>query len=185
MSVGIPIVILVIVGISARSFFHQATHSFMPNLGSHPSAGSTQLLTPAGLTGLMGQIRSKFGDTMGFSLTVYPDYADLTRADPQNSQHKKSYLYKYGSWNEFGDTEHVETSDALVDLSKFDTAAVAGKITSAGQSLNVPNPTSTYLIVEGANEGGMRIAIYASGNGDDGYMDLNPDGTVKTTHPQT
>jgi hypothetical protein len=184
---GLPILILVIVGIMVMSAVHQATKPMLPHsAGSQPSAaGPTQLQTPDGLNGLLAQIRGKFGDTMGYQLTVYPDYAVLERADPQNSQHKKTYLYKGGSWRDSGETEHVTPLDFLVDLGKFDPAAVAARMAGAAQPLNVPNPTSTYLIVEGSDDGSTRIAIYASGNGDDGYMNINPDGSVKEMHPQT
>jgi hypothetical protein len=211
LAAGLPIVILVVVAIVVISALHHATKSLVPtapsqySAGSQSSAGSqpsltisqhptgsnpsaaqpTQLQTPDGLNGLLAQIRSKFGDTMGYQLTVYPDYANLDRADPQNKQHKKSYLYKGGSWMDFGPTEHVTSFDSLVDLGKFDAAAVAAKMAGAAQSLNVPNPESTYLIVEGSDNGSTRIAIYASGNGDSGYMNINPDGSVKEMHPQT
>ncbi len=195
---GLPIVIIAIAGIAMMSVFHHATRSLVPTPpgqfsvgsqpsagGSRPSAGATALQTPDGLNGLLTQIRSKFGDTMGYQLTVYPDYAVLDRADPQNSQHKKGYYYKGGSWSDVGQTQHVSSLDVLVDLGKFDPAAVAGKMPGAGQALNVPNPTSTYLIVQGWQGGSTRIAIYASGNGDSGYMDINPDGSVVKLHPQT
>jgi hypothetical protein len=192
LAAGLPIIILVVVGIVVMSAFHHATKSLLPTAPSQYSAGSqpsaaqpTQLQTADGLNGLLAEIRSKFGDTMGFQLTVYPDYANLDRADPQNKQHKKSYLYKGGSWMDFGPTEHVTSFDSLVDLGKFDAAAVAAKMAGAAQSLNVPNPASTYLIVEGSDNGSTRIAIYASGNGDSGYMNINPDGSVKEMHPQT
>src|SRR6516162_4297668 len=45
------------------------------------AAGPTQLHTVDGLNGLFGTIRSQFGDTMGYRLVVYPDYAVLTRED--------------------------------------------------------------------------------------------------------
>jgi hypothetical protein len=204
--IGLPILIAVIVGIVVMSSVHQATKPFLPTApsqqsavsqpsagGSQPSAGgsqpsaagSTQLQTSDGLNGLLAQIRSKFGDTMGFKLVVYPDYAVLDHADPQNTKHKMSYLYKGGSWSGFGTTEHVGPFDSLVDLGKFDPAAVAAKMAGAAQPLNVPNPTSTYLIVEGSDDGSTRIAVYASGNGDSGYMNINPDGSVKDMHPQS
>jgi hypothetical protein len=196
---GLPIIFLAIGGIVMMSAFHHATRSLVPtppagfSVGSQPSAagsqpsaaGPTALQTADGLSGLLAQIRSKFGDTMGYQLTVYPDYAVLDRADPQNGQHKKGYYYKGGSWSDFGQTEHVSSMDSLVDLGKFDPAAVTAKMAGAGQALNVPNPTSTYLIVQGWQGGSTRIAIYASGNGDSGYMDINPDGSVIKTHPQT
>ncbi len=201
---GLPIIVLVIAGIGIMSAFHHATRSLVPSppvqfsVGSQPpaggsppsgsqgsTAGPTALQTADGLNGLLAQIRSKFGDTMGYQLTVYPDYAVLDRADPQNSQHKKGYYYKGGSWSDFGQTEHVSSHDNLVDLGKFDAAAVAAKLAGAGPALNVPNPTSTYLIVQGWQGDSTRIAVYASGNGDSGYMDINPDGSVIKTHPQT
>jgi hypothetical protein len=212
LAVGLPIIILVVVGVVVFSAFHHATKALVPTgptqysagspppaagsrpsatisqrpNGSNPSAAQpTQLQTADGLSGLLAQIRGKFGDTMGFQLTVYPDYANLDRADPQNKQHKKSYLYRGGSWMDFGPTEHVSSFDSLVDLGKFDAAAVAAKMATAAQSLNVPDPTSTYLIVEGSDNGSTRIAVYASGNGDSGYMNINPDGSVKEMHPQT
>jgi hypothetical protein len=200
---GLPILILVIVGFGVMSYVHQSVRSMMPMLptapsqasvGSQPSAASgasqpsaaapTQLQTPDGLTSLLAQIRSQFGDTMGFRLVVYPDYAVLDRPDPQNSQHKQSHVYRGGSWNDFGDTEHVDSDDALVDLGKFDTAAVAARIAGAAQPLKVPNPTSTYLIVDAREGAGVSLHIYEDGNGDSGYMDINPDGSVKELHPQ-
>lgn len=212
LAVGLPIIILVVVGVVVISAFHHATKTLVPTgpaqysagppppaagsrptatisqhpNGSNPSAAQpTQLLTADGLNGLFAQIRGKFGDTMGYELTVYPDYASLDRADPQNSQHKKSYLYRGGSWSEFGPTEHVGHFDNLVDLGKFDAAAVAARMAGAAGPLNVPNPDSTYLIVQGDNDGSTRIAIYVSGNGDSGYMNVNPDGSVKKLYPQS
>ncbi len=141
--------------------------------------------TADGLNGLFAEIRSKFGDTMGFQLTVHPDYANLDRADPQNKSAQKELpvqrrkldqtLARPSTWDIF---------DKLVDLGKFDTAAVAAKMASAAQPLNVPKPGTTYLIVEGSDDGSTRIAIYVSGNGDSGYMNVNPDGSVKKIYPQ-
>jgi hypothetical protein len=192
LAAGLPIVLLVVVGIVVMSAFHHATNSLVPtapsqySTGSNPSAAQpTQLQTPDGLNGLLAQIRGKFGDTMGYHLTVYRDYASLDRADPKNKQHIKSYVYRNGSWSEFGPTQHVSDIDQLVDLGKFDAAAVTAKMAGAAQALNVPNPKTTYLVVGGSDDGSTRIAIYASGNGDSGYMDINPDGSVKKMHPQT
>ena len=44
-----------------------------------------QLHSLGGLTGLMEQMRQKFGDTMGYRLVVYPDYASLTARIPPRS----------------------------------------------------------------------------------------------------
>jgi serine/threonine-protein kinase len=207
-AVAVSILLVVIVGIVAvPAFLHQAAKPLAgtappaqhstgsptaaagpppSTAGSQPAtAGPTRFLTADGLNGLFAQVRSKFGDTMGFELTVYPDYAVLERADPQNRHHKNTYVYRDGSWSQTGATEHTSSFDSLVDLGKLDVVAVAAKIAGAAQPLNVPNPTTTYAIVEGSQDGTTEIDIHVSGNGDSGYLAVNPDGSIKKAHPQT
>ena len=55
-----------------------------------------QLQSLGGLNGLLEQIRQRFGDTTGYSLTIYPEYAVLSRADPTDERRKLSYTYRGG-----------------------------------------------------------------------------------------
>ena len=149
-----------------------------------PPGGPTQLHTVDGLNGLLGTIRSKFGDTMGYMLVLYPDYAVLTRDDPQNPRHKKDYLYRNGNWQDWGSETRASSFDFVTDLAKFDVAAVIAALNGAPQVLGISDVKSTYLIVEGADGGAVHLSAYASSNiGDSGYIELNPDGSVKKLHP--
>jgi len=207
--VGIPILVLVIVGIGVAVAFNSAKlftstaptqgHSgsglstntmsptgslAAPGPSASAPAGRTQLHTVEGLNGLFGTIRSKFGDTMGYRLVVYPDYAVLTRDDPQNPRHTKGYLYRDGNWKDWGSESRATSFDFVADLGKFDVAAVITKLNGAPQALNITDVKSTYLIVEGADGGAVHLSAYASSNiGDSGYIELNPDGSVKKLHP--
>ena len=208
---GISILVLVIVGVgvaialnSAKLFTSTAptqAHSASgpPTKSSKapgprsssaagPSAsaavGPTQLHTVDGLNGLFGTIHSQFGDTMGYRLVVYPDYAVLTREDAQNPRHTKDHLYRGGNWQDWGSESRASSFDFVTDLGKFDVAAVIAKLNSAPQALNITDVKSTYLIVEGAEGGALHLSAYASSNiGDSGYIELNPDGSVKQLHP--
>jgi len=55
-----------------------------------------------GLTGLLATFRSKFGDTMGFQLVVYPDYAITERVSPKNSHVEQDFMYRDGQWSGWG-----------------------------------------------------------------------------------
>jgi serine/threonine-protein kinase len=159
-----------------------------PSSAAGPSAsapaGPTQLHTVDGLNGLFGTIRSKFGDTMGYELVLYPDYAVLTRDDPQNPRHKKEYLYRNGNWQDWGSESRASSFDFVADLAKFDVAAVIAQLNGAPQALGITDVKSTYLIIAGADGGAVHLSAYASSNiGDSGYIELNPDGSVKKLHP--
>jgi serine/threonine-protein kinase len=160
----------------------------MPFLGgtSSGSRGSTQLQTSDGLSGLLTEIRNKFGDTMGYTLAVYPDYAVIERVDPQQNHNRRTYTYKGGGWIDVNMSTPSGDLDSLVDLGKFDPAAVAARLASAAKTLNVSNATSTYLVISGSGStpGSADISIHVSGNGE-GYMEINPDGSVKQLHPQS
>lgn len=50
-----------------------------------------QLQSLGGLTGLLEQMRKKFGDTLGYRLVIYPEYAVLDRPDPDDERRTLSY----------------------------------------------------------------------------------------------
>jgi serine/threonine-protein kinase len=60
--------------------------------------------------------------------------------------------------------------------------AVAATLASAPQSLGAPDRSQTYLIVEGAEGGGLKLSIHSAAPGTD-FMEVNPDGSVKEIHP--
>ena len=143
-----------------------------------------QLQSLGGLTGLLEQMRQKFGDTTGYRLVIYPDYASLDRPDPQDDRRKLNYYYRGG----FGDpTASAKGSDdRAVDLAKFDAKAIIGVLRGAPETLGIRKADeikSTYLIIEPARDptapDTVSISIYVSSDFGSGYIQLAPDGTVK------
>ena len=150
-------------------------------MGLNPFA-SKHFQTADGLTGLLNDIRDKFGDTMGYELTVYPDHAVVERVDPQDSRVAKSYLYDRSGWSDWGKPSKPFFTDGLVDLSKFDAAGVAATIAKAPQTLTITNPDYSYFIVEGRSHSVISYRVYTT-DGLSAYMDINPDGSIKQVHP--
>ncbi len=142
-----------------------------------------QLQSLGGLSGLLEQMRQKFGDTTGYRLVIYPDYASLDRADPNDDRRQLNYYYRGG----FGDpTASAKGSDArVVDLAKFDAKAIVGVLRGAPETLNIKpgEVKSTYLIIEPARDptapDTVSISIYVSSDFGSGYLQLAPDGTLK------
>jgi hypothetical protein len=174
--------------------------------GSKPSAGAAagtptttaaqappNLLTLGGLTGLFAQIRTKFGDTMGYQLEVEPDSAWIVRPDAANAHKIVSYLYEVQKgWVDF--MSHASSSPppdlinhgttAVGDLSKFDMQAILGGVRGAPQTLHVNNPKDTSIFFCSAKNGSLGIHIDVTPDfGDGGYMDVAADGTVKRIVP--
>ena len=85
--------VLVVLGIAIGWGLYGNTSSplsFTSDPGAKSDGITPVVLTPpkqlhslGGLTGLIEQMKQKFGDTNGYRLIVYPDYASLDRPDPQ------------------------------------------------------------------------------------------------------
>jgi serine/threonine protein kinase len=144
--------------------------------------GPTQIQTSDGLTGLLASMRTKFGDTMGYRLVVYPDYAITDRADAKNSHVKQSYMYRDGDWKSWAPALSTTPFDILADLSAINVAAVTATLAGSAQPMGAPEGTSAYMIIEGAEGGGLELAIHSTAPGT-GFMEVNSDGSVKQIHP--
>ncbi len=164
--------------------------SLTPDPGAKPDGVAPVVLTPprqlhslGGLNGLLEQMRQKFGDTLGYSLVIYPDYAVLDRPDPGDARRELSYTYRGG----FDDpSTGAKGSDTrAVDLGKFDVAAIVGVLRGAPETLNIKpgEVRSIYLTLDPArdptNPEALEISVYVSSEFGSGYITLNPDGSVK------
>ena len=142
-----------------------------------------QLHSLGGLTGLLEQARAKFGDTMGYRLVIYPDYASLDRPDPGEPRRQLSYSYR-GGW---GDPTRSATGSraALVDLSQLDPKAAVGIMRGAPETLGIKaaDVKSSYLIIEAAADptapGTLALSAYVSSDYGSGYIAFEGDGTIK------
>jgi hypothetical protein len=190
--------VLVVLGIAIGWGLYGNTPSplnFTSDPGAKDDGIPAKVLTPprqlhslGGLTGLFEQMRSKFGDTMGYGITIYADYASLERQDPNEPRRALRYTYR-GGW---GDPSETSTgSDAkLVDLAQFDIPNLVGLIRGAPEMLGI-NPAEVetlYIDIEPNSDitapaGSIQMSIYVSPKfGNSGYLVLNGDGTTKSTN---
>ena len=164
--------------------------SFTTDPGAKSDGIAPVVLTPpkqlhslGGLSGLFEQMRQRFGDTMGYRLVVYPEYASLDRPDPADDRRTLNYYYRGG----FDDpsTSAKGSGDTAVDLSAFDMKAIVGVLRGAPETLNIKadEVKSSYLIVDPGRDptapGTLSISIYVSSDFGGGNITLGPDGSVK------
>lgn len=163
---------------------------FTSDPGAKPDGVAPVVLTPpkqlhslGGLSGLLEQMRKKFGDTKGYRLVIYPEYASLDRPDPGEDRRVLNYYYR-GGWD---DPRSSAKSDGttLVDLGAFDAKAVVGILRGAPETLGIKanEVKNTYLIVDPANDptapGTLTLSVYVSSDFGSGYIQLAGDGSIK------
>lgn len=185
--------VLVVLGIGIGWGLYGNTPSpfnFTSDPGAKSDGVSPVVLTPprqlhslGGLNGLFEQMKKRFGDTTGYRLVIYPDYASLNRPDPNDDRRELSYTYR-GGWGD-PSTTSKSGDETVVDLSKFDAKAVVGVLRGAPETLNLKasDVKSTYLIIDPSSDkttpGALTISVYVSSDFGSGYIELGPEGTVK------
>ncbi len=144
-----------------------------------------QLHSLGGLTGLLEQTRKRFGDTMGYRLLVYPEYASMDRKDPTDDRRVLDYNYRGGWGDPTSSARNSSTDAALVDLGKFDVKTIVGILRGAPETVGIKQQDvkSIYLIVGPAKDptspGALSLTIYVSSDYGSGYIEVAGDGTVK------
>ena len=185
--------VLVLLGVAIGWGIYGSSRSplnFTPDPGAKPDGVAPVVLTPprqlqslGGLAGLLEQMRTKFGDTTGYRLVIYPEYAVLERPDPGDDRRTLSYSYR-GGWDD-PSTGPTSAGAVAVDLGGFDTKAVIGVLRGAPETLGIKaaDVKSTYLIVDAAGDpttpGAVSVAVYVSSDFGSGYIELASDGSVK------
>ena len=186
--------VLVVFGVAIGWGLYGNTSSplnFTSDPGEKPDGIPAKVLTPprqlhslGGLTGLIEQMRQKWGDTQGYGLTVYPDYAALERADPADDRRLLRYTYR-GGWGD-PSTSAKDDRDLLVDLAAFDVPAIVAIMRGAPETLGMAaeDVERVYLSIDPSSDstapaGAIDLTIYVSSEFGSGYIELNPDGSVK------
>ncbi len=197
---GIPLAVtavLVVLGIAIGWGLYGNSTSpldFTTDPGAKPDGVVPVVVTPpkelqslGGLSGLFAQMRTKFGDTTGYSLSINPDDAYLQRTDPRDDRRVLNYRYQ-GGW---GDPSEGTKSDGqrVVDLSNFEWPKVMGLVKGAPQTLEMGSqriddvtinidPSRDPLTPDAVN---IRIAV--DGEFGNGTLELAPDGAIKSITP--
>jgi len=157
-----------------------------------PGMHKEQFETVEGLNRVMDLTRQRFGDTMGYHLSVSPEEFSVDRVDPDDAQKMATY-YWYSWRGHFEDPSTIIDPSLMyptgpVDLSKFDANAVVKVLHDAPNILHVDPAAvkSTFLQVRAANDGppgagAVEEEVSLDTSKGAGHIVLAPDGTVKGT----
>ncbi len=194
-TLAIAFVVSVLLGMGIGWGLYGNTRSpldFTKDPGAKPDGVNAVVLTPptqlhsvGGLTGLLEQMRKRFGNTIGYRLVIYPTYAALDRADPSDDRRVLAYTYRGGWGDPTSSAKSSSDRPVPVDLSKFDVNAAVGIMRGAPETLRMkPSDVKTiYLIVEPATDpttpGALTLSLYVSSDYGGGYIAFAGDGTVK------
>jgi hypothetical protein len=128
------------------------------------TAAPPQLLTLSGITGVFAQMRTQFGDTLGYQLNVYEDKVVVLRPDTANAHVVVQWMLRNGSWTNLGPSTAAASGSGVGDLSKFDVQAVMGVLHDAPQTLQLYDAPQTFLAVESRKDGTLYINVHVSDN---------------------
>jgi hypothetical protein len=187
--------VLVVVGVAIGWGLYGNTSSplsFTSDPGAKSDGIPAKVLTPpkqlqslGGLNGLLEQMRQRFGDTMGYGLTIYPGYAVLSRADPSDDRRKLSYSYRGG----FDDPSASAKGDddVLVDLAAFNVETTVGILRGAAETVGLQQkdvkPGNTYLSIDPSRDpvtpGALTLRASVSSDFGSGSITFAGDGTIK------
>lgn len=187
--------VLVLLGIAIGWGLYGNTSSpmsFQTDPGAKSDGIEGKVLTPprqlhslGGLNGLFEQMRKRFGDTMGYNLTVYPDYAVLDRADPNEPRRILDYTYR-GGWGDSTSNSAKADDDVLVDLGAIDVPKVVEVLRGAPETLGIPQEdvSNVYLVIDPARTpitpGELTLTVYVSSElAGSGYIQIGADGVEK------
>ncbi len=188
-------VVLVLLGIAIGWGLYGSTSSplsFQTDPGAKADGIPATVQTPprqlhslGGLTGLFQQMKEKFGDTSGYDLTIFNDYASLERPDPTEPRRVLRYSYR-GGWDDPSETS-VGSDARLVDLAAFDVPTFVGLIRGAPETLGI-DPAEVkqiHVSVEPNSDRtappeSIEISVYVTPTfGNSGYIEFNGDASVK------
>lgn len=160
-----------------------------PKSGSEtgtPSSPTTHenLLTPAGVRGTIAAMRPFMAGTRVRELLVYPEYASAEAPTPTDPKLYDDIAYRDGRvTHQPGGV--MDPDDTTVDLRGYDWDVLPALLDKAQQTLNVPRPTSRYIIVgPDLFDDTPAIRIYLSDAYGGGYLLADAKGRVQRTYPR-
>lgn len=143
----------------------------------------TKLFSVPGLSGLLDQMRAKFGDAVGIELTVRSNNASLVRIEPADPNLPITYPYQ-GGFRDGGAMPGTWHNVRIGDLSRFDPAKIVGVLRGAPETLNVPaaGDGGTVMVIK-PNDEGVDITITVSERDRTGRMVVAGNGEPKEVAP--
>jgi serine/threonine protein kinase len=147
---------------------------------SAPAQNVKDLLTPAGMTALIADVRSVMGTTRVTDLTVYPDSATGDVILASNHKLYDDFEFSDGQGSDGGPGGTLDSSDKTVDLTTFDWSTLPGLISKAKQDFTVTGTPMIYIIVDPDwADDAPTIRVYVTdAYGGGGYITANAKGEV-------
>ncbi|MEV6011860.1 serine/threonine-protein kinase [Streptomyces sp. NPDC051976] len=151
---------------------------------SAAAAPTTNLLTPDGVRRTVAAIKPYTHDGKIKELVVYPGYASAEAPTPADQKLYDDIEYRDGQTTHSpGGT--MESDDTTVSLSSYDWNVIPALLAKAQKTLNVPHPTSRYLIIgPDLFDGTPTIRVYLSDAYGSGYLSATTKGVVRDTFPR-
>ncbi|MFH8381426.1 serine/threonine-protein kinase [Kitasatospora sp. NPDC018058] len=148
-----------------------------------PSADAN-LLNPDGVRRTVTTLQPYLSDHKVFELTVYPEYAIAevpTSAGPNLYDRitiRDGKITREAGGELMGDEKPI-------DLQQYSWDVIPGLLQRAQATLNVPQPTTRYLLIDSDMfDGTPTIKVYLADDYGTGYLETDPKGTTKRTNPR-
>nr|SBP00305.1 FIG01124655: hypothetical protein [Nonomuraea gerenzanensis] len=138
------------------------------------------LLTPAGMRGMIAKLKPVIGGTRIVRMTIHPTHASVDIPRKDDPQVYDSYDYRDGDVT--GPRRGSTFDTPLVDLAKFDWSALPSLLKKAKSDLGAKPPMSHHMIVEpdySFTSTRQVLLVYASDEySRGGYLVASPQGKV-------
>ncbi|MGW7457249.1 hypothetical protein [Streptomyces sp. NPDC054797] len=117
---------------------------------STPKASAPRggMLTPENIRTALEAFKQQTGTTTFVDLRIYDGYVLASIPTAPGAQTVDSWQYRDGTAKRTGPKGTVEDGKPLIDMATVSWDALPGLLEQSKKDLNVPNPTSRYVIVE-------------------------------------
>ncbi|MGW4125121.1 protein kinase domain-containing protein [Nocardia sp. NPDC004711] len=145
---------------------------------------TTDLLTPDGIRKAVAALEKVTGGKQFTETTIYPTYISTGAPVQGRPNVYDTFSYRDGVVKREGPGSTL--TDPTIDLSAINWDLLPALFTAAAQQLNVPKPTSRYIIVNPAwtfNDDQPSLLVYLSDDYGAAYLAAGLDGTIVKTYP--
>jgi hypothetical protein len=180
---SVGVVLLTVAGVTVWSTGVFTTDAVDCRPGAVPSPAGAGMLTPQGVREIIASQQQQLNTTKAISLSVYATHAESevpTAANP--------HLYDRFSYTKGAGTHRpggtVSTGDQPVDLNSVNWDCLPGLLQKAQDTLNVPHPTNSYVMLEGPDRfsDDPLISVYLSDAYGSGYLKADTSGHIENTY---
>lgn len=148
-------------------------------------AGAAYSLTGPGIRAFLDLYRSTYGTTEVVDLVLYGDYVIVSVPVPGKARHE-GLLYRNDSgFTDFGGIRANTPGTRIIDVAKLNLRALLRNIERARATLDVEDPTTTYVVIRHfASSEAPDVNIYVSNEfRESGYLATTMDGQVERAYP--